>query len=360
MAIFVDAAAGPLFKAAAPAAAIGRQAVRRRAGAMLGGLALFNAATWIWAVIAFHDAPVMLGAALVVYGLGLRHAVDADHIAAIDNVTRKLMQSGQRPVGVGLFFALGHSTIVIAVTALVASLAIGIGGFRQLQAIGGLIASGVSASFLIAVAVMNILIFIPIYRNYRRVRAGEPYREEDLDVLLNNRGLLSRTLRPLFGLVSRSWHMFGLGFVFGLGFDTATEVAMFGVSAAHAAKGASAASVMVFPVLFAAGMSLVDTADGVLMLGAYDWAFVKPIRKLHYNMAITLLSICTAIAIGGIEALAILQDQLHAESRLWSVVKALGANLNMAGFAIVGVFVASWAASFAIYRIKNSTPNCDA
>ncbi len=156
---------------------------------------------------------------------------------------------------------------------------------------------------------MNIVIFISIYKSYRRVRVGGAYVEEDLDVLLNNRGFLARIFRPVFKLVTQSWHMFPVGLLFGLGFDTATEVAMFGVSAAQAAKGVPFAAILVFPVLFAAGMSLVDTTDGVMMLGAYDWAFVKPIRKLYYNMTITLVSVVVALVIGGIEALGLIADQ---------------------------------------------------
>jgi high-affinity nickel-transport protein len=292
----------------------------------------------------------MLGVALVVYGLGLRHAVDADHIAAIDNVTRKLMQSGQRPVGVGLFFALGHSTIVVLVSVAVAGLASLVVRFEALGEVGGVISTGVSALFLIAVAVMNITIFVPLYRSFRRMRAGAPYVEEDLDILLNSRGLLARLLRPLFQLVTRSWHMAPLGFLFGLGFDTATEVAMFGVAGAQAANGLSIGAVLVFPALFAAGMMLVDTTDGVLMLGAYDWAFVKPMRKLYYNMTITLISILVAVLIGGLEGLNLAADALELKGPFWAAVAKLGGDMNTLGFAIIGLFLASWLVSFCLYR----------
>lgn len=253
-------------------------------------LTVLNIGAWIWAFIAFHNKPALLGVALVIYGLGLRHAVDADHIAAVDNITRKLMQDNQRPVSVGFFFAMGHSAIVVIVAAAVAGAASLLGSFQSFQDIGGTISTGISALFLLAIAAMNIMIFLSIYKSYRRVRAGGAYVEEDLDLLLNNRGFLARIFRPMFRLVTQSWHMFPLGFLFGLGFDTATEVATFGVSATQAARGVSFEAILVFPVLFAAGMSLVDTTDGVMMLGAYDWAFVKPIRKLYYNMTITLVS----------------------------------------------------------------------
>ena len=327
--------------------------LRARLVTIYSVLAILNVGAWLWALIAFGDNPTMMGVALVIYGLGLRHAVDADHIAAIDNVTRKLMQDRRRPVAVGFFFALGHSTVVIIAAAAVAVAATLLGSFDAIKGVGGIIGTGVSAFFLLAVAAMNVLIFASVYRSYRRVRQGGAYVEEDVDLLLNNRGFLARIFRPLFRMVSRSWHMFPLGFLFGLGFDTATEVAMFGVSAAQAAKGIPIEAIMVFPVLFAAGMSLVDTTDGVLMLGAYDWAFVKPMRKLYYNMTITLVSVVVAVLIGGIEALGLVGDHLNlGEDGFWGFVGALNDNFNNLGFAIIGVFVMAWLVSFAIYKAK--------
>jgi high-affinity nickel-transport protein len=327
--------------------------LRTRLVVVFGALGVFNLGAWTWALIAFQHRPVLLGVALVIYGLGLRHAIDADHIAAIDNVTRKLMQDDQRPVGVGFFFALGHSSLVVLVTAAVASLATALGHFEGWREIGGLVSTTVSAFFLLAIAVMNIVIFRTIHRSYRRLRRGESYVDEDLDLLLNNRGFLARLLRPLFRLITRSWHMFPLGFLFGLGFDTATEVAMFGVSAAQVAKGVPFAAILVFPALFAAGMSLVDTADGVLMLGAYDWAFVKPMRKLYYNMTITLISVAIALLIGGVEALGLIRSRLDLSGGAWDIVRALADNMNRLGMAVIGLFVVSWLASYAIYKAKN-------
>ena len=326
--------------------------LRARLVAIYAVLAVINIGAWLWALVAFAGNPTMLGVSLVIYGLGLRHAVDADHIAAIDNVTRKLMQDRRRPVAVGFFFALGHSTVVIIATAAVAVAATLLGTFDAVKSVGGIIGTAVSALFLLAIAAMNIVIFLSIYRSYRRVRSGGTYVEEDLDLLLNSRGFLARIFRPLFKMVSRSWHMFPLGFLFGLGFDTATEVAMFGVSAAQAAKGIPIEAIMVFPVLFAAGMSLADTTDGVMMLGAYDWAFVKPMRKLYYNMTITLVSVVVAVLIGGIEALGLLGDQLDLKGVFWDGVGALNDNFNNLGFVIIGVFVAAWLVSFAIYKFK--------
>ena len=315
-------------------------------------LAVLNVGAWLWAFAAFWDRPSLLGVALVIYGLGLRHAVDADHIAAIDNVTRKLMQMKQRPVSVGFFFAMGHATVVIVAAGTVAGAATLLGSFGAFQSISGIVGTAVSSLFLLAIAAMNIAIFLSIYKSYRRVRAGGTYVEEDLDLLLNNRGFLSRIFRPMFKLVTKSWHMYPLGFLFGLGFDTATEVAMFGVAAAQAAKGVPIEAIMVFPVLFAAGMSLIDTTDGVMMLGAYDWAFVKPMRKLYYNMSITLVSVLVAVLIGGIEALGLISDQLELKGGLWTAIGDLNDNFNNLGFAIIGLFIVAWVLSYVIYKAK--------
>lgn len=326
--------------------------LRARLIIVCGGLALINIGAWLWALVAFHERPALLGMALVIYGLGLRHAVDADHIAAIDNVTRKLMQMKARPVAIGFFFALGHSAIVVVVAGVIASAASMLTSFQNFQTIGGTLSTGVSALFLFAIAAMNIFIFISIYRNYRRVSAGGTYVEEDLDLLLNNRGLLARLFRPLFRLVTKSWHMIFLGFLFGLGFGTATEIAMFGISAAQAAKGLPIAAILVFPALFAAGMSLIDTLDGLMMLGAYDWAFVKPIRKLYYNMTITLVSVVIAVFIGGIEAFGLVADRLALKGGFWDAVGVLNDHFNNLGFAIIGIFILAWVLSYAVYKAK--------
>jgi high-affinity nickel-transport protein len=326
--------------------------LRTRLVAIYSVLALLNIGAWLWALIAFRDKPALLGVALVVYSLGLRHAVDADHIAAIDNVTRKLMQARQRPVAVGFFFAMGHSTVVILAVAITAMALTRLDGWDGAKSAAGVFQTLASSFFLFAIAAMNIVILLGIYRNYRHVRRGGAYVDEDLDMLLNKRGFLSRIFRPLFRLVTRSWHMFPLGFLFGLGFDTATEVAVFGVSSAQAAKGVPVSAIMVFPLLFAAGMSLVDTTDGVMMLGAYDWAFVKPIRKLFYNLTITFVSVVVAILIGGVEALGLIGDQFGLTGRFWDAIGALNDNFNGLGFVIIGIFLAAWLISLAIYKAK--------
>lgn len=326
--------------------------LRRRVGGLYLLLVAANIAAWLWALALFHSAPVMLGTALLAWGLGLRHAVDADHIAAIDNVTRKLMQDGKRPVTVGFWFAIGHSAVILIASMAIAFTASALGRFEAFKATGGIIATIVSATFLFVIAAMNIVILRSVWRTFHHVRAGGTYVEEDLDLLIGNRGLLSRLFRPLFRLVSTSWHMAPLGFLFGLGFDTATEVAILGLSAAQAAHGFAIAPVLVFPALFAAGMALVDTTDGVLMLGAYEWAFVRPIRKLYYNITITAVSALVAIVIGGIETLALIGDKLALSGGVWSAAADLGGRFNLIGFFIIGLFALCWAASFAIYRWK--------
>jgi high-affinity nickel-transport protein len=316
-----------------------------------GILLLFNLAVWLWAIVAFHPYPLLMGTALLAYSLGLRHAVDADHIAAIDNVTRKLMQEGKRPVAVGLMFSLGHSTIVLLGSAAIAATALALHHrIDSVRNIGGVIGTLVSVLFLFGIAIVNLVVLRSVYDAFARVRRGEPYGEEDFDLLLGNRGLLARLFRPMFGMITRSWHMYPLGILFGLGFDTATEIGVLGISAAEASKGLSLWSILVFPALFAAGMSLIDTTDSILMLGAYGWAFVKPIRKLYYNMTITFVSVVVAIAVGGIEALGLVAEQFHLTGRFWNYVGRLNDNFGTLGFFIIGLFAISWVVSIAVYK----------
>jgi nickel/cobalt transporter (NiCoT) family protein len=329
----------------------GADNLRGRIIAIYGILFAFNIGAWLWASIAFHRYPVLIGTALLAYSFGLRHAVDADHIAAIDNVTRKLMQDGKRPVAVGLMFSLGHSTVVVLGSAAIAGAAMALqnrlDAFRNIATVVGTL---ISAFFLFAIAIVNLIVLRSIYRAFVRVRRGEPYAEEDFNMLLAGRGLLSRMFRPMFRLISRSWHMYPLGFLFGLGFDTATEIGLLGISAAEAAKGLSFWSILVFPVLFAAGMSLVDTTDNILMLGAYGWAFVKPIRKLYYNITITSVSVVVALVVGGIEALGLLGQRFHLEGWFWRAIARLNDNFGTLGYFIVGLFALSWIVSIAFYK----------
>jgi len=316
---------------------------------LIGG----NLLIWLWALVALGGQPVLLGTALLAYTFGLRHAVDADHIAAIDNVTRKLMQQGQRPVGVGFFFSLGHSAVVVLLSVGVAFAASALTSrFDSLKAVGGIIGTSASALFLFAIALINILVLISVYRTFQAVKRGEPFAEDDFDILLNKRGFLSRIFRPLFRLVTKSWHMLAIGFLFGLGFDTATEVALFGISAAQAAHGMSVSSILVFPALFTAGMSLVDTTDGVLMLGAYGWAFMKPVRKLYYNMTITAVSVIVAVVIGGLETLNLIGDQLGLTDGggFWGAIGDLNDSFGVLGYVIIGIFALSWIGSVIFYK----------
>lgn len=325
---------------------------RRLVGWLLCGLVAANVGVWAWAFSLFHDQPLMIGTALLAWGLGLRHAVDADHIAAIDNVTRKLMQDGQRPIAVGFWFAVGHSTIITIAAITIALTTNALSQFEAFKQIGGMVATTVSALFLFTIAAMNLVILRSVWKTFAHVRVGGTYVEEDLDLLLGGRGLLARLFRPMFRLINSSWHMAPLGFLFGLGFDTATEVAILGLSANQAANGLSLGTILVLPMLFAVGMALVDTIDGVVMLGAYEWAFVKPIRKLYYNITITFISALVAIVIGGVEAVALIGEKFGLTGGGWTLAAWLGKNFNSLGFAIVGLFVLCWVASFAIYRWK--------
>ncbi len=327
--------------------------VRARIVAIYALLAVFNLGAWAWAWIAFRHFPLLLGTALLAYSFGLRHAVDADHIAAIDNVTRKLMQDGKRPVAVGFMFSLGHSTVVVLGAAAIAGATLTLQyRVEKFRSTGELIGTLVSAFFLFAIAIANLIVLRSIYRAFVRVRRGGAYIEEDFDMLLGNRGFLARIFRPMFKLITRSWHMYPLGFLFGLGFDTATEIGVLGLSAAEATKGLPFGSILVFPVLFAAGMSLIDTTDNVLMLGAYGWAYVKPVRKLYYNMTITSVSVIVAVFVGGIEALGLLASHLQLQGRFWDAVARLNNNFGALGYIVVGLFVASWLISILIYKAR--------
>jgi high-affinity nickel-transport protein len=312
-----------------------------------------NVAAWLWALAAFHDYPVLLGTAALAYTFGLRHAFDADHIAAIDSVTRKLMHEGKRPVSAGFFFSLGHSTIVVALSVAIAVTATTLQTrFDSLTRLGSMVGTSVSAFFLFAIAAANVLVFVSIYRTFRVVKAGGRFVAEDLDLALANRGLLGRLFRRFFRLVERSWQMYPLGILFGLGFDTATEVGLLGISATQAAQGMSIWSIMVFPALFTVGMSLMDTSDSILMVGAYGWAFVKPMRKLYYNLTITGVSVVVAVVVGGLEMLNLIGGQLGLTGRFWSGVGAINENFGVLGYLIVGIFVVSWLISFAVYRMQ--------
>jgi high-affinity nickel-transport protein len=331
----------------------GASDLRARIIGLYAALVSVNIVVWAIALLAAHAHPVLLGTALLAYTFGLRHAVDADHIAAIDNVTRKLMQQGQRPVSVGLYFSLGHSTVVFLASVGIAIAASAMdGSFHTLKAVGSLVGTLVSAGFLFAIAIGNIVVLIGIWRSFQRVRLGGGFVEEDLDRLLANRGGLNRLFRSVFRLIGKSWHMYPLGVLFGLGFDTATEIGVLAMSALGAAQGLPIWAILIFPALFTAGMTLIDTTDSILMVGAYGWAFVKPIRKLYYNMTITFVSVVIALLVGGIETLGVVGDQFGFDHGIWGTIANLNANFGTIGYLIIGIFVASWVLSGVIYRMK--------
>jgi nickel/cobalt transporter (NiCoT) family protein len=313
-----------------------RASVRRKIGLIYLLLAILNAGAWALALVLFRGHPLLIGTALLAYTFGLRHAVDADHISAIDNVTRKLIHEGQRPVSVGLFFSLGHSTIVVALSLGIALAASQIRThLPALESTGGVIGGTISAVFLIAIALANIAVLIDVIRASRRSEAEQ-------ESLALPGGPLGKVLRPVMRLVDSSWKMYPTGVLFGLGFDTATEVGLLGIAAIAAGNGLPIAAILVFPLLFTAAMSLIDTTDGILMLGAYGWALVDPARKLFYNATVTIISIVTGLAIGGIEAISLAAQQLHLGGGAWRALDLLGTHSGTAGLIIIATLCAAW------------------
>jgi nickel/cobalt transporter (NiCoT) family protein len=326
----------------------------RRAGPLIGlygVLGLANVAAWVWAWTLFADRPALLGTAFLAWVFGLRHAVDADHIAAIDNSVRKLMQEGKPALSVGFFFSLGHSTVVVLAAAAIAASAGALHPWLDsLKLIGGTVGTAISAAFLLVIALVNLVIFREAWRGFRRVAAGGALDATALDEMLAGRGLLNRLFRPLFRVVRRSWHLYPLGFLFGLGFDTATEIGLLGIAATQSAQGLSPWQTMVFPALFTAGMALIDTSDSVLMVGAYGWAFVQPLRKLWYNLTITGASVAVALLIGGVEALGLIADQFDLSGQFWDAVASLNDNMSSFGFAVIAIFALAWGGSALLFR----------
>jgi len=289
---------------------------------------------------------------MTAYTLGLRHAFDADHIGAIDNTTRKLMNEGQRPLSVGFFFSLGHSTVVFALGAVVVLGVRGLSGAVQddgstLHQATGLIGPLVSGSFLFLIGILNLVVLVSIVGIFRRMRHGA-YDERELDEELDRRGFLNRFYGRATRAVKKPWQMYPLGCLFGLGFDTATEVALLVLAGAGAAGGLPFYAILCLPILFAAGMSLFDTIDGAFMSFAYGWAFSQPVRKIYYNLTVTGLSVAVALGVGTIELLAVLADKLGLTGGVWDVVLSL--DLNMVGYVIVGLFVVTWAVALAVWH----------
>ncbi|MFZ0364519.1 MAG: HoxN/HupN/NixA family nickel/cobalt transporter [Candidatus Cybelea sp.] len=318
---------------------------RKKIVAMYALLLGANAIAWSLAFLVFAPPhALLLGTATLAFTFGLRHAVDADHISAIDNVTRKLMQNGKQPVAVGFFFSLGHSSVVVALTiAIVLGAAAVRDHLPNLERLGGIVGTSVSAVFLFLIASINAFVLLDIVRAFRSLRSGGTYSDQSLNASLEGRGLLGRIFKPLLRLVSRSRDMFFIGVLFGLGFDTATEVGLLGIAAIEAGKGVPIWAILIFPALFAAGMSLIDATDGVLMLGAYGWAFLSPERKLYYNMTITAASVLVAVYVGTVELLGIAGS---------------GSPAGWLGFAIVGFFAVVWLVSLAFNALSSGrTPS---
>ncbi|MFC4081270.1 Nickel transporter NicT [Amycolatopsis samaneae] len=293
-----------------------------------------------------------IGLGVTAFTLGMRHAFDADHIAAIDNTTRKLMGDGQRPLSVGFWFSLGHSTIVFALCLLLSLGVRALAGQVEddssaLHETTGLIGTSVSGVFLYLIAIMNLVVLVGIVRVFRKLRGGE-LDEATLERQLDNRGIMNRLLRGATKAVRKPWHIYPVGVLFGLGFDTATEVALLVLAAGAATFSLPWYAILVLPVLFAAGMSLFDALDGFFMNYAYGWALAKPVRKIYYNITVTALSVAVALVIGTIELVSILAEKLGLTSGPLAAIAGL--DLNYVGFAVVGLFVVTWLAALAVWR----------
>jgi nickel/cobalt transporter (NiCoT) family protein len=324
-----------------------------RLGGLFGSVALLHLAGWgIMLLLVAPRYPVMLGLGGLAYTFGLRHAFDADHISAIDNTTRKLLQEGKQPLGVGFFFSLGHSTVVflIAVALGIATQFVStsiVSGNGQLKSVGGLIGTGVSGAFLLLIGILNLIILLDIIRLFRRMKGGA-YDRQSLEHELVAGGLLTRVFGRLFNLITHSWQMYFIGFLFGLGFDTASEISLLAISAGAAAQHLPLYALISLPLIFAAGMSLMDTADGAFMSRAYSWAFSNPVRKVFYNLTMTGLSVFVALFVGLIEVIQLMAKWLGLRGAVWAAVVKL--DFGVVGLVIVIAFVASWAGAFAFYK----------
>jgi nickel/cobalt transporter (NiCoT) family protein len=321
-----------------------------RSGAMvmMAVLAVANLIAWLGAWALFGDRPVLIGAALLAYGLGLRHAVDADHIAAIDNATRKMMEVGRRPVALGLFFSLGHSTVVFGLTiGVLAATATFATLLEPVRAYVSAIGTGLSSLFLVVVAAVNLKTFVALARALLRDRSAGQHPSVDPDT----GGLMARLLAPLSSCVTRSWHMLIVGLVFGLSFETASEISLLGLSVSEMTRGVSAWTILVFPALFTAGMSLLDAADGVLMVGVYGWALSRPDGRLVYNIVITGLSVSVALLVAGIGLAGMIAGYGEANASWLSRILA-DVDMNTLGYVVVSVFVTAWLVAVVAGRLR--------
>ena len=294
---------------------------------------------------------VLAGLGLVAYVLGLRHGVDADHIAAIDNTTRKLMQEGKDPATVGTWFSLGHSTIVVGlIVALIFFARTVAGAIPSLQENGAILGTAISGTFLWIIGLMNAAIALGIYRIYRELRSGKN-SDMEMESLLEKRGFLNRYFRSLFRIVGKPWQIYPIGVLFGLGFDTASEVALIAISVGADVSGSIPLwMIMVLPFMFTCGMVLVDTTDAIAMRKAYGWAFLRPIRKIYYNLTLTIISVMVALAIGSVEVIQVFAFELKPSGPFWGGITAL--NFSEIGYFVVAIFVGTWLFSMAYYRLR--------
>ncbi len=314
---------------------------------LVASMIFVNVIVWIVTFVVFGHSSSLIAASLLAWCYGLRHAVDADHIAAIDNVTRKMMQQGKRPCSVGTWFSLGHSTIVVLATVAIAATTFShqMDWFHET---GGIIGTLVSAIFLIIMALVNLVILKSVWNAFNRLKNGEKITQYKDTLQLS--GMMSWIFKKIFCLISKSWQMYLVGFLFGLGFDTATEIGVLGISAAGASNGMSVWSILIFPALFTSGMALIDTLDNIIMVGAYGWAFNKPQRKLYYNMTITGTSVIVALFIGGAEAMGLVMDKMDLHDGIWEYVGVMNDNLGNAGFFVAGLFILCWLISILNYK----------
>jgi high-affinity nickel-transport protein len=298
--------------------------------------------------LAARSNPSLWGMGVIAYTLGLRHAFDVDHIAAIDNTVRKLVQQKKNPLGVGFYFSLGHSTVVFIMSVITA---LSVHWIQQempeMQQIGGLIGTSVSGLFLIIIGLINLIILVRLYRLFRQFRSGK-HQPDEFERLMQSGGFISRFISPLYGFISRSWHVYPLGFLFGLGFDTASEISLLAISAGAAKDSLPFIGTLSFPILFAAGMSLMDTADGVFMTTAYRWAFSTPLRKLYYNLSVTAIAVAAALLIGMVELAQVLSEKLSLNGEVWVWIQNV--DFGMLGYMLVALFILAWAVSVAIWK----------
>lgn len=324
-----------------------RITLRTRAAALVGALVLVNAMAWLVALSASHRSSALWGKAFLAYGFGLRHAVDADHISAIDNTTRRLIQQEKQPLGVGLYFALGHSTIVVMLSAgLAASSGYVIRHLPFWQDKGGLVGTLISTAFLYIIGAINLVVLWELWRSVRRNKMGGDIAEAS-----GPTGLLAAILKPILRLVKHSWQMYFVGFLFGLGFDTATEVGILAMSVRSGQVGMPFWTIMILPLLFTVGMCLVDTLDGILMAGAYGWAYINPARKLSYNIGITFISVVVAFGVGTSELLQLMSER-HWLTGPWAAFFKKIDTMHP-GYTIIGIFVILWIVAMARDSVRS-------